>query len=361
MLTHALAILTLSTALAGAQDVRPTPPILPPAPLPERREVGPVASATVEVLMVHDVQDLTGHGELDALARDIVSDKVPMETRIELLDKYRALIEAGETRSAMQNIVETINALIQPPLTGERQKIEKIHDGALLLLGTPEQHQWVLDYLSSLRTFEGFIDIKATVYTLPPGRVGELLKGRSGVVLDAAELVQIRTNMAGADMLSSPRLIVNAGHRGTLSILDQTAYIKDYELTIVPGRDEEIADPVIDVIQTGLILDVRAAPVSATRMALHTEFTVTKAERPFPEAKLQLGARRMEVTVQLPEVHTMRAKGRFDLGAGSAVALGALGEVAELRADGDDRKGDDRELLVIIEVTRLATAPVEPR
>jgi len=331
----------------------------PPQRVPATPVVAVDAVAQGETIAVYDVHDLTGQGELDALARDIVSDTVSMETRVTLLEKYRELIEAGGARGAMQNIVDTVRELVEPPLTGQ-QKVQAIGDGSLTLVGNKAQHEWVNGFLSSLRTFKGVIDVQATVYMLPRGRVAELLNGRSGVVVDAAELNELRTKVAGGDRVSSPRIVFKPAQRATLSVLDQTAYIKDFELTIVPGRNEEIADPVIDVIQTGLILDVRAAPVSATRMALHTEFTVTKAERPFPEAKLQLGTRRMEVTVQLPEVHTMRAKGRFDLGAGSAVALGALGEVAELRADGDDRKGDDRELLVIIEVARLAAAPTEP-
>lgn len=331
----------------------------PPQRVPATPVVAIDAVALGETITVYDVSDLTGQGELDALARDIVSDAVSMETRVTLLEKYRELIEAGEARGAMQNIIETVQELVEPPLSSQ-QKAQAIGDGSLTIVGTKAQHEWVDGYLSSLRTFKGFIDVQATVYMLPRGRVGELLKGRSGVVVDAAELAELRTKVAGGDCVSSPRMVIKPGQRATISVLDQTAYIKDYELTIVPGRDEEIADPVIDVIKTGLILDVRAAPVSATRMALHAEYTVTKAERPFPEAKVQLGTRRMEVTVQLPEVHTMRAKGRFDLGTGSAVALGSLSEVAELRADGDDRKGDDRELLVIIEVTRLATAPTEP-
>jgi hypothetical protein len=350
MLITAFACSLLSCALA-AQEIRPSPRV----PI----EAGSIALALGETIAVYDVRDLTGQDELDALARDIVSDSVSMESRMALLEKYRERIEAGGARGAMQNIADTIRELVQPPLSGQ-QNVQAIGDGSLTLVGTKAQHEWVDGYLSSLRTFEGLLDVKATVYMLPRGRVGELLKGRSGVVLDAAELVQLRANTTGADMLSSPRLIMHAGHRGTLSVLDQTAYIKDYELTIVPGRNEEIADPVIDVIQSGLVLDVRAAPVSATRMALHAELTVTQAERPFPEVKVQLGSRGAEVTVQLPEVHTMRAKGRFDLGSGSAVVLGALGGARELRAEVDTSARDDREILVIIEVARVAKAPEGP-
>jgi hypothetical protein len=351
MLTHAVACLSL-WSMPAWQEIRPSPPV--------RTEARPPEVVLGETIAVYDVRDLTGQDELDALARDIVSDAVSMDTRVILLEKYRERIEAGGARGPMQNIVDTVRELVQPPLTGQ-QNVQAIGDGSLTLVGTRSQHEWVDGYLTSLRTFEGFVDVKATMYMLPRGLVGELMKGRSGVVLDAAALALMRTNVAGGDLVSSPRLVVNPGHRATLSVLDQTAYVKDFELTIVPGRDEEIADPVIDVIQTGLVLDVRVAPVSATRMALHAELTVTKAERPFPEAKLQLGTRRMEVTVQLPEVHTARAKGRFDLGSGSAVALGALGAVAELRAEGGSGTGDDREILVIIEVARVATVPEEPR
>ena len=39
--------------------------------------------------------------------------------------------------------------------------------------------------------------------------------------------------------------------RAHVSVTNQTAYVRDYELTILPGLDEEIVDPVIDVAPDG--------------------------------------------------------------------------------------------------------------
>jgi hypothetical protein len=85
-------------------------------------------------------------------------------------------------------------------------------------------------------------------------------------------------------------------------------------------------------------------------MALQAELTVTKAERPFPEAKVKLGARGTEVTVQLPEVHTTRINGRFDIVPGGSAVLTGLGGV-----------GDAPELMVIIEVLRVPMVLEGPR
>jgi len=358
MLMYALACLTLSTALAAAQDVQPTPP----APLPARIEARIEASPPTEVLMVHDVQDLTGQGELDALARDIVSDKVLMETRVASLDKYRALIEAGDPRSKMRNIVETIKALIQPPLTGEQQKIETINDGALLLFGTPDQHQWILDYLRSMRTYEGFLDIKATVLLLPTDRFEKVMGGRTGRVIDAAELELLHKLAAGGDAerVSAPRLVVRPSHLASIANVEQTAYIKDYSLTVMGER--EIVDPEIAVLETGLTLAVRAATLGPERCALHAELTLSSAERPFREHKLRLGSSGTEVTVQLPEVGTLRVSGRFDLTAGHAVVIGGLDPDGAKVGGGlgfGERK--DGQVLVLLEVRRVARGDSEPR
>lgn len=327
--------LTLTLLCAPAQLQLTTP--FPPA----------VAGATTaadlpdERIEVYDVRDLTGQDRIDALARDIVSDTVSTETRIVLLERYRELIEEGAARKAMENIVNTVQTLIAPPLSGEAHKVQALGDGTFTLVGTDEQHAWTRAYLAGQRSFEGFLDVGITVMQLPTGQLDAVFDGRSSLILSPearGKLLQLDHAM----VTTSPRVMVQPSQRASLSVLDQTSYIKDFRLVVVEP-DLEVVDPVIDVLSTGLEFDVLAAPMEAGHVTLSAELRLSSAPRPFKEAKLQLGAAGQEVTVQLPEVTSTRIEGRFSLPFGHLLALRGV--------SGSERK---EEVLLLLEVQHAA-------
>lgn len=345
-----LAAVTLTLGAAFGQGSPPQPrveaPVLTDAVAPE--------AAGGETLAVYDVCDLTGHAELEALAKDIVNDALSQTARVALLEKYRTLVEAGGPRARMQQFVESIEALISPPFAGGSQQVQALGDDTLTVMGTPAQQQWVRDYLGALRTVTGFYDVKATIYILEEGRLGKLMGGLGSAVLDAPAAERLRGEVGDADVLTAPRILVVPGQRATLSVVDQTAYIKDYEVTVLPGQATEIADPVIEVLQTGLVLELDSAPLGKGRAAMKAELSLSHADRPFPEAKVKVGTAGSEVTIQLPEVHSVKATGRFDLTLGNAVAFGTRAPAGGVMGAEDN---EEREVLVVIEVSHVESLP----
>jgi hypothetical protein len=89
---------------------------------------------------------------------------------------------------------------------------------------------------------------------------------------------------AGADTMEEPTALVLNGQRAALLFLTPTAYVKDVKLPTVKGT--VVVDPVIDVIQDGIVLDV--TPVvhpDGQRVTLHARVSISVLRRPIREVK----------------------------------------------------------------------------
>ena len=110
--------------------------------------------------------------------------------------------------------------------------------------------------------------------------------------------------------------------RANIAVMNQVAYVQDFDVEIAQGAS--IADPVIDVIQDGVILDVRPV-VSADRRFILMEMrpTVAELQRPIEERPTSLGTQQT-VTIQLPEVDIQRVRTTVPMPDGGTVMLGGL-------------------------------------
>ena len=126
------------------------------------------------------------------------------------------------------------------------------------------------------------------------------------------------------ETVTTPRLIVNNGARANLAVLNQVAYVQDFNVQIAQAAS--IADPIIRVIQDGVILDVRPV-VSADRRFITLELrpTIAQLKRPIIEQPTTLGTQN-SVTIQLPEVEIQRVRTSIPIPDGSTVLLGGLKE-----------------------------------
>ncbi|MEM9803611.1 MAG: hypothetical protein AAGA20_25060, partial [Planctomycetota bacterium] len=196
--------------------------------------------------------------------------------------------------------------------------------GEMIVAADARTHRWIDRFLSGTRQFDGFIDVEVRLFHVAAGTAAEVWDGRTGVLLDGettAGFLDRLTASKDAESVAAPRLLTQPGAPASLFIGEQTAYVKDFELTVLPDTETEIADPVIDVVQTGTSIDVLAIPLGAERLAVEIEFRQSTAERPFRELTTTLGANSSPVTVQLPEVKTSRVAARFELDPGSSIAL----------------------------------------
>ena len=124
------------------------------------------------------------------------------------------------------------------------------------------------------------------------------------------------------ELVSNPRVLVSNTGRANLTVLNQVVYVKDFDVEIAQAAS--IADPIIDVVQDGVILDVRPA-VSADRRFITIELrpTIAHLQRPIREVSTTLGSQ-ASVTIQLPELEIQRVRTTIPMPDGSTVLLGGL-------------------------------------
>ena len=129
------------------------------------------------------------------------------------------------------------------------------------------------------------------------------------------------------ETVTSPTITVNNGSRANVTVLNQVAYVQDFDVQIAQAAS--IADPIIKVIQDGVILDVRPV-VSADRRFITLELrpTIAQLTRPIAEQPTTLGTQNT-VTIQLPEVEIQRVRTSIPMPDGSTVLLGGLKESTE--------------------------------
>ena len=125
-----------------------------------------------------------------------------------------------------------------------------------------------------------------------------------------------------SEVVSSPRILVSNTGRANLTFLNQIAYVKDFDVEIAQAAS--IADPIVDVVEEGVILDVRPI-VSADRRFITIELRPTIAEltRPIEEVVTTLGSQN-SVTIQLPELDLRKARTSIPMPDGATVLLGGL-------------------------------------
>ena len=292
-------------------------------------------------IRIIDVADLTGADRLDALRKAVENDLLDEEVRYAALERYLDLIETGEMDRRVQSLVEAIETFCVPNTAGLRIGIPS--PGVLIVAASESVHTWIDQFLASMRRFDGQILIAIEIFKVDAGTAASVWEGRTGVLLDEAHLGDLIVTLKGAaERVNAPKVLTNPAQHASLVMGEQIAYIKDFEFTVLPGRDVEIADPVIDVIQTGTSIDVIAVPVGDGRLAVEIEFAEATAETPFREFTTTLGRAISPVTVQLPEVRVAKVDARFELDPGSAIALSIK--------DPDD---ETKDIIVVMKASRI--------
>lgn len=151
--------------------------------------------------------------------------------------------------------------------------------------------------------------------------------------------IEALTLAGQATPLTAPQITTLAGQRANVSVLQQIAYVQDFEVE----SGSNIADPVIATLQEGLILDLRAK-TTADGLLVDTTLTLSDVVQPIPEFKTSLSSGGAEVTIQMPEVRVQKTQRKLAVTGGVPVLLATL--------DSPD-KGPGRRLLAFLEASLL--------
>jgi len=173
-------------------------------------------------------------------------------------------------------------------------------------------------------------DLRARVESLYDVSLGDpdVLEGSGGLSFQWTYLNDLQLQMIlravskseRVELVTAPRILVFNTGRANLTVLNQVAYVSDFNIEIAQGAS--IADPIIDVVQDGAILDVRPV-VSADRRFITLELrpTIAQLTRPIRQAVTTLGST-SSVTIELPEVDIQRVRTSVPMPDGATVLLG---------------------------------------
>jgi type II secretory pathway component GspD/PulD (secretin) len=124
-------------------------------------------------------------------------------------------------------------------------------------------------------------------------------------------------------VLQAPSVTVFNTQRANITLINQLSFIQDFDVEV--AQTAFIADPIVGVIQDGLVLDVLPT-VSHDRkyITMQLKPTIATLTRPIPTFTTSLGAFTTPVTIQIPELKVQRAATTVRVPDGGTVLLGGL-------------------------------------
>lgn len=220
-------------------------------------------------------------------------------------------------------ILDAVTSFVVPPFA-DGEEAKWLGHEHLAVIGRPAQHEWVAAFLARAQAAAGslvFLEIEILRCGAPLAQ--GLAIGDQPAVLLAKELAALRDRFgkAGVDQLIAPRVLVYPLQHLSLSVGDQVAYVKDVEVVKLDGG-KTIADPVIDVLQTGFSFDGSVAIVDQDKFVLSCAMRFAELERPIAERRVELVPGAGEpVTIQLPKLEEIRCDAKILLGEGQTALL----------------------------------------
>jgi type II secretory pathway component GspD/PulD (secretin) len=177
-----------------------------------------------------------------------------------------------------------------------------------------------------------------------PGRgLGQRLDDTGGISLQFGFFDDLELNFvlravqksSRATTMTAPRLTVFNTQRANVAIITQLAYVSDFDVEI--AQSATIADPIIDTINEGLVLDVRPV-ISNDRKYVTLELRPTVAViqpgqggQRIREFQTSLGSSpgggTGVVTIQVPELSVQRVETTVRVPDGGTVVIGGLKNV----------------------------------
>jgi type II secretory pathway component GspD/PulD (secretin) len=178
-------------------------------------------------------------------------------------------------------------------------------------------------------------DVRARTENIFDNMFGSLLNNIGGATvgfsilnddLKLGGLIRAVEKNLDATLVNAPRLTIYNRQRANLSIVNQVSYVKDYDVEV--AQTAFIADPLVDVVQDGLTLDVKPT-VSYDRKYVQLELqpTVATLLRPIRTFETNLSGLTTPVIIELPEVITRSAQTTVTVPDHGFVVIGGLKHV----------------------------------
>ena len=256
-----------------------------------------------------------------------------------ILDNWKKEVSGLKSLSLNEEIIRTWT---------EGQDVAEESVRYVKLVGPPaitrKAQTWVRNILQQ---GERQLLIEMTLYQTDPDVKPELPKGT--IFLNDEQLKLVSRTLGGGTVVSAPKLMVLNGNAASLTTNGkQVAYIRDYRITAV--QDARIADPVVDVINSGITIGT--TPVIALdgqSTTLQFKLDMQNLQLPFREATVELGGSASPVTIQLPELSTAGCSKVITFDGTSGTAIVGLDKSLKIQED----DGTLRRLFATIKISEV--------
>jgi len=300
-----------------------------------------VRSAPDAELRLYEIGHLAGFEHLDALIAEAARNdgRLVGPAEREQLATVENLTALG--RSTVESVSNAIRDMLEPAYDESVNSLVPLRRGTLAFVATEDQHAWLARFLEHVSAFDGLVDIQARIYLLAPGELSNLGQGRSGEVLSEARVQTLLQELERMNdgKITAPRVLVYPFQQAELTAVEQHAFIQDFELKIF--EDVEIADPVIGIAESGVHLQFRCIPLAGGELSIDAKIDHSTVAQPIPFVERTIGAQGQHVTIQIPEITTIRLNGRFELSPGKTLLM------ASTEPDGT------QEVLVLVQAKRV--------
>jgi hypothetical protein len=248
-----------------------------------------------------------------------------------------------------------VPAALEPLTVGPALEVE--YESSLAYAGGLAAAEEPWSGLSEPAPGSDAVDVLVELVSLPRAVAERLFAGaprelggwrveRAAAETRLAELIEAGV----AESLNDSRLSLFSDRSGYISVVNQIAFISAFE--VEKSADALIADPVVGVLQDGILVRVRPMRVSDGTVSLALSLSKTDVEHPIRSSEVRIPGTEHPVTLQLPIACRQELRSDFALRPDECAVLSGL-------APSDP----ERRLLAFVTAAPLApgAAPAPPR
>ena len=265
---------------------------------------------------------------------------------------------------SIESLAEVLKAFAKPNFT-DKESIDWVQGGYLLIKATPEKQAWATDFLGlnenqrdqQIQVRTRFLRISEAVFAkhveplIAKGKQSNIKSepkpkpqsatGRTGPLVNAmneapvvlprfallesaqahAKLVAALDQAPNTEKIAAPKILCAPLTRGRLLLGKRRAYVRDFEVEI--AKAAFIANPVVDTVVDGLEFDATAVHLSKSKVGLGFRFALSDLKLPMREVTTTLAGSTAPITIQLPELTRVSLSSHVELGPNQTAVFAA--------------------------------------
>ena len=244
------------------------------------------------------------------------------------------------------DVLDSLKTYMEPAFDSKREslKVDQTANGRVLLAYLqPSQSEWLhefFDLQKETQTWTALVNahifVGGTEWLDANGFAEQatpfLNEGTMGVIVDALR-------GSSLEEMVNPRILMNPGMDGSLSVLTEFSYVEEWQELIVQPGDVSVLDPSIETVEEGLTMDVRVLQVASDQYGLDISYELMDLIQPMKTEQLTLGG--VSCRTASPEVITTSLESNLVIPSGGGAVFRTT------------RSSDQKEIVLVIQFQRV--------